>query len=266
MNNWINFPGFAITAGCLWLIGLALIYAGKKNRVIKNAGIILAASGIVIIVFYISVLWIRLERPPLRTLGETRLWYLFFLPVIGLAFYLRWGLKWFLAYSIFMAWIFLLINLRHPENFDKVMMPALQSPWFVPHVVVYIFGYALLGVSTLVAVKGLYLYYKGSQDEKVIKLADNLVYFGYSFLTLGLLFGAFWAKQAWGHYWTWDPKETWAFLTWLGYLVYIHLRFRHPHKEVWALWMLALAFVILLTAWFGINYLPSAENSVHVYG
>jgi len=266
MNDWINFPYFALTAGALWLAGLLLIYVGMKTRLAEYAGILLTAAGIALVAFFIAVLWVHLERPPMRTLGETRLWYLLFLPLIGFAFYLRWRYKWFLAYSVFMAWLFLLINLKHPENYDKVLMPALQSPWFVPHVVVYIFGYALLGVSTLVALKGLFLDYRGKPDSSVIRLADNLVYFGYAFLTLGLLFGAFWAKQAWGHYWTWDPKETWAFLTWLGYLIYIHLRFRHPHRVRWALWMLALAFIILMTAWFGINYLPSAQNSVHVYG
>jgi ABC-type transport system involved in cytochrome c biogenesis permease subunit len=96
-------------------------------------------------------------------------------------------------------------------------------------------------------------------------MADNLVYLGFALLTLGLLFGALWAKKAWGNYWTWDPKETWALLTWLGYLVYIHYRFHQPQKIIFPLWILSLAFLILLVAWFGINYLPSAQNSVHVY-
>ena len=202
----------------------------------------------------------------MRTLGETRLWYVFFLPLTGWLFYLRWRYKWFIAYSLLMAGVFLFINLKNPENYDKVLMPALQSPWFVPHVVVYIFGYAMLGVSALVAIKGLYMHYFRETDLSVMPLADNLVYFGFSFLTLGLLFGALWAKKAWGHYWTWDPKETWAFLTWLGYLLYIHLRFQHPKRVSAALWILSLSFVILLVAWFGINYLPAAQNSVHVYG
>ena len=100
---------------------------------------------------------------------------------------------------------------------------------------------------------------------KTLQLADNLVYIGFSFLTLGLLFGALWAKEAWGHYWTWDPKETWAFLTWLAYLTYMHFRTYQPKKTRAPLWTLSLAFVVLLICWFGINYLPSAQNSVHVY-
>ena len=144
-------------------------------------------------------------------------------------------------------------------------MPALQSPWFVPHVIVYIFSYALLAASSLVAVFGLYQLYFKSLELTTLKLADNLVYIGFAFLTFGLLFGALWAKEAWGHYWTWDPKETWAFLTWLSYLIYLHFRFYQPKKVKAPLWTLSLAFVVLLVCWFGINYLPSAQNSVHVY-
>ena len=98
-----------------------------------------------------------------------------------------------------------------------------------------------------------------------MKLADNLVYIGFAFLTLGLIFGALWAKEAWGHYWTWDPKETWAFLTWMGYMIYMHYRYHRPANINGPLWTLTLAFVILLIAWFGVNYLPSAQSSVHVY-
>ena len=201
----------------------------------------------------------------MRTLGETRLWYSFFLPVIGILTYFRWNYKWFLSYSIGLAGLFLFINYSNPETYDKTLMPALQSPWFVPHVIVYIFSYALLAASSLVAVKGIYQVYVGRFEQKTINLADNLVYIGFSFLTLGLIFGAMWAKEAWGHYWTWDPKETWAFLTWLGYLVYMHFRYFQPKRINTSLWTLSLAFVVLLIAWFGINYLPSAQNSVHVY-
>ncbi len=263
--DWINFPVFAFISGFLWLTGLILIYLSLRWKPLNIPGMIVFGLGILFMASFIVSLWIHIERPPMRTLGETRLWYLFFLPVIGFLFYLRWKYKWFLAYSLVMTFVFLVINLANPETYDKTLMPALQSPWFVPHVVVYILGYAMLGVSTLVAIKGLYLHYSGKFDQSVIQLADNLVYFGFSFLTLGLLFGALWAKQAWGHYWTWDPKETWAFLTWLGYLVYIHLRYQHPKKVSASLWTLSLAFIILLVAWFGVNYLPSAQSSVHVY-
>jgi ABC-type transport system involved in cytochrome c biogenesis permease subunit len=264
--NWIDFPTFAYISSALWLSGLLIVLFSAKKSLINYIGVGIISLGIATFAFFIISLWTYLERPPMRTLGETRLFYGFFMPIIGVVFYLRWKYKWLLGYAIMMTLVFVLINLLHPENYDKTLMPALQSPWFVPHVIVYIFGYAVLGVSTLVAIYGLYQHHFSNFDKKILLLADNLVYLGFGFLTLGLLFGALWAKQAWGHYWTWDPKETWAFLTWLGYLLYIHLRYNHPRKVSSSLWVLSLAFIVLLVAWFGINFLPSAQNSVHVYG
>jgi ABC-type transport system involved in cytochrome c biogenesis permease subunit len=237
----------------------------QAGKITGLAGNMLVIAGILIFAYYITILWISLDRAPMRTLGETRLWYSFFLGVIGYLTYLRWNYKWFLVYSVLMSVLFMIINMIYPENFSKTLMPALQSPWFVPHVIVYIFAYALLGAASIVAVYGLWLEYFRTFRKNLLQLSDNLVYVGFAFLTLGLLFGAVWAKEAWGHYWTWDPKETWAFITWMAYLLYMHFRYFHPKKVRTPLWILALAFVILLIAWFGVNYLPSAQNSIHVY-
>ncbi len=288
--DYTNFPFYGILVSIAWITGSLLIWitvfmirpvSGKsKLGMVLNAersvrtttgkatgiaGNLLVIAGILIFGYYMTVLWINLGRAPMRTLGETRLWYSFFLGVIGYLTYLRWNYKWFLVYSVMMAVLFMVINLIHPENFSKTLMPALQSPWFVPHVIVYIFAYALLGAASIVAVYGLWLEYFRVFRNNLLQLADNLVYIGFAFLTLGLVFGAIWAKEAWGHYWTWDPKETWAFITWMAYLLYIHFRYFHPKKVKTPLWILALAFLVLLIAWFGVNYLPSAQSSVHVY-
>ena len=99
-----------------------------------------------------------------------------------------------------------------------------------------------------------------------LAITDNLVYVGLSFMTFGMLFGALWAKEAWGHYWAWDPKETWAAITWFAYLAYIHYRLMPKHNTKVAMWMLLIAFVLLQMCWWGINYLPSAQGtSVHTY-
>ncbi|MDV7186578.1 cytochrome c biogenesis protein CcsA [Lutibacter sp. TH_r2] len=263
--TWIDFPLYSGIVFAFWVIGLiVLLISYKKKPLIKAANILFTLGWIVLIVFVVK-LWIELDRPPMRTLGETRLWYSTFLPLIGFITFFRWKYKWFLGYSFIMAIVFLAINYLNPETYSKTLMPALQSVWFVPHVLVYLFSYAVLAASSIVAIKGWYDNYQGNFKIETLKLADNLVYIGFSFLTLGLLFGALWAKEAWGHYWTWDPKEVWAFLTWMGYLIYIHYRHFHPNKSKQALTILALAFVVLLVCWFGVNYLPVANNSVHTY-
>ena len=262
--NWTDYSLYIFLTSGFWVVSL-LLFAFRKN--IKSGVVpdLLLFAGLVSITVFTIGLWISLERPPFRTLGETRLWYGIFTAIIGIVIWYRWRLLWMLAYTLIMAIVFLFINYLNPDTFDKTLMPALQSPWFIPHVIVYIIGYAFLAVSSLMGLKGLYMLNKNKKVTETIKLADNIVYLGFAFLTFGLLFGALWAKEAWGHYWTWDPKETWAFLTWMVYLLYIHFRVNKRKHIKSTLWVLALAFVVLLICWFGINYLPSAQSSVHVY-
>lgn len=242
-----------------WVLSIVFFLVKRKKLMLLFSKI-----GILVLLVFTIYLWIKIERPPMRTLGETRLWYALLLPTTGMIIFLKWKYNWMLLYTISLAWLFLFINYLHPENFSKTLMPALQSVWFIPHVLVYIIAYALLTVSSLVAFKNL-IFNDKDQKKRHILLADQLVYHGFSFLTLGLLFGALWAKTAWGHYWTWDPKEVWAFLTWMSFLLYIHFRFFKPYEVVKANWLLALAFVILLLCWFWVNYSPIAQNSVHTY-
>ncbi len=244
------------------LITAALLIIIPQTR---KTSIYILSSAIIIQASYMIWLWGFLDRPPIRTLGETRLWYAFFLSILSLLFWIRWKLQWLLIYANLMAALFLLIDLLNPKALDQTLMPALQSVWFVPHVIVYMMGYALLGVSALSAAYIIVRQWQRKPVKTPLSYADQLVYLGFAFLTLGLVFGALWAKKAWGHYWTWDPKETWALITWMAYLMYIHIRHRHPEKEKAATWILALAFVFLIICWFGVNYLPSAQNSVHTY-
>ena len=259
--DFIDFGYVAYSVIAIW--GSAVLFSFIPKLSDKQLPFILGSLGFLIIAGYITKLWVDLERPPLRTLGETRLWYAGLLAMIGIFVFIRHRITWILNYSIIMGALFLIINLLNPEVLSKTLMPALQSPWFVPHVVVYIEAYALLATATLVSFRHLFWSRKDAAEN--LAIADNLVILGYGFLTMGLIFGALWAKVAWGHYWTWDPKETWALITWLCYLIYIHLRYHHKNNITLAFRTLALSFVILMVCWFGVNYIPAATLSVHTY-
>lgn len=259
--SWDYFVYFSSAAVACWLLGSWLSW---KRR--KRSAVLISSAGILIFSLYLLFMWLTLERPPLRTMGETRLWYSLFLPVAGLITYVRWNYKWILSFSTLLSTVFVFINILNPEIHDKTLMPALQSFWFVPHVVIYMFAYAMLGAA---AVMGVYLLLvkKNGIEEYEMDLCDNLVYRGFSFMTLGMLIGALWAEEAWGHYWTWDPKETWAAIAWFGYLIYIHVRLGLPDRKRQALCVLLLSFVFLQMCWWGINYLPAAQgSSMHIYG
>lgn len=257
---WNFFIWYVLFAIICWLVsGCFALYKKRK----MPAGIF-ALLGLAVLAIFIAQLWIFLERPPLRTMGETRLWYAFFLASLGIFAFYRWKYAWLMSISCLIAAVFLIVDVVNPDLHSKTLMPALQSYWFIPHVTVYIFSYALLGVSCLCAFKLMYLFHKHSEDKELFKFTDNIVYVGLGFLLLGLLFGAFWAKEAWGHYWAWDPKETWAFITVIGYLMYIHLRLRTETKQI-AVYILPLAFVLLMITWLGVSYLPTAPMSIHTY-
>lgn len=259
--SWEQFPVYAIAALVCWGWASVLAWRGKHT-----AGVYaITFVGLATFFAFIVGMWISLERPPMRTMGETRLWYSFFLPLVGIITYSRWKYKWILTFSTALSLVFVCINIFKPEIHNKTLMPALQSPWFAPHVIVYMFAYALLGAATVMAVYLLWMKRK-PVEEREMQLCDNLVSVGLSFMTLGMLFGAVWAKEAWGHYWSWDPKETWAAATWFGYLCYIHFRMHRRRQIRIALIGLLVCFVLLQMCWYGINYLPAAQGvSVHTY-
>ncbi|MDU1891305.1 MAG: cytochrome c biogenesis protein CcsA [Dysgonomonas sp.] len=258
--TWDEFLWFAIPAMLCWIAAGSLVYKCKKASIVDG----LMITGIVIFVAFIVGLWIGQERPPLRTIGETRLWYSFFLATVGYLAYRHWRYNWLLSFSGLVACVFVCVNIFKPEIHSTNLMPALQSYWFVPHVTVYILSYAMLGAATIASIIQLINIKKNKPDENLYNLMDNVVYIGFGFLMLGMLMGAIWAKEAWGHYWSWDPKETWAFVTSAAYLVYIHMRLQNQHPK-FTLWMLPIAFVLLMITWIGVNYLPAAQGSIHVY-
>ena len=188
MITWEHFIYFAIAAVLLWTVGAWAAWKDKK-AVAYTSTII----GIAVFFCYILLMWISLERPPLRTMGETRLWYSFFLPLAGIIVYSRWKYKWILTFSTVLALVFICVNLFKPEIHSKTLMPALQSPWFAPHVIVYMFAYAVFGVATLMAIYLLFVSNRRSSSTLSMEgsgvALDNLVYVGLAFMTFGMLFG-----------------------------------------------------------------------------
>jgi ABC-type transport system involved in cytochrome c biogenesis permease subunit len=142
-------------------------------------------------------------------------------------------------------------------------IPALQSYWLVLHVICSFIGEAFFVVAFITAI-----YYLTTKDQGKKENLDRLTYtsiaIGYPVFTAGaLIFGAIWASYAWGRFWGWDPKETWALITWLTYTGYLHFRLIRKKQGTVTAWLSIIGFGFTLFTFFGVNFLLPG---LHSYG
>lgn len=137
------------------------------------------------------------------------------------------------------------------------LMPALKSPWLAAHVITAAVAYAAFTLAAGLAAMQLW-----SADHNI---ADDNVYLivggGFALLSLSIVLGAIWAEQAWGKYWTWDPKETWALVTWIIYAIYLHLYRSREWRGNNARIIVIGGFILVLFTFFGVNYLLPGLHS-----
>lgn len=150
------------------------------------------------------------------------------------------------------------------------LMPALRSSWLGIHVSTVIVAYGAFGVSFVLSVIFLLrgkMKENGFWDqhipkkEKLDTISYRCVSIGMMFLTVTIFIGGIWAENAWGSYWSWDPKETWALVTWVIYLVYLHLRIRKGWSGRTAAIFGTVGFICVLFTYIGVNTLLPGLHS-----
>lgn len=147
-----------------------------------------------------------------------------------------------------------------PKNIQP-LIPALHSNWLVLHVTFTFIGESFF---TMAFFSSLIYIFSGNKDGKIEldKLTYKLIAIGYPIYTAGaLIFGSIWAYYAWGSYWSWDPKETWALITWLTYTLYLHVRIIKKQKGKIAALLSIIGFALTLFTFFGVNFLISGMHS-----
>ena len=193
-------------------------------------------------------------------------------------------------------------TLSLPDGMQKAapLVPALKSNWLMMHVSIMMFSYStliigsLLSIVFLILTKGRQVNLKGSSIgniniqgtnisddlqfhesydgvlEKKLNLLeslDNLSYrvigLGFPLLTIGIIAGAVWANEAWGSYWSWDPKETWALITWLVFAAYLHTRITQSWQGKGPAILASLGFIVVWICYLGVNFLG---KGLHSYG
>jgi cytochrome c-type biogenesis protein CcsB len=274
-------PIFAAT-GLLYGAATAAYAAAWKStrQLIGRLGTAFMAVAVALNLSLVVQRWIEAGREPFKSLFESLVFLALCLGVLYVILERLYRTRIFglpaavmlfgcLAYAL-LKWDAEIVNLP----------PALRSPWFMPHVLVYFVAYAALAFATGVAivqllasrfpaVQRLTTVRAGTmltgQALDLDKITYDVVRFGFVLLTLGLLIGSVWAKSAWGDFWVWDPKENWSLVTWLVYGATLHLRKVKGWRGNRAAWLSIVGFAVVMFTYLGMGMLPTAEESAHVY-
>jgi cytochrome c-type biogenesis protein CcsB len=173
------------------------------------------------------------------------------------------------------------------------LVPALRSNWLIMHVTIMMVSYATLMLGSLLSILFLVLTESNIGKKNIKKLKeqnnhqhilvinnhhniakitllesiDNLSYrtigLGFPLLTIGIIAGAVWANEAWGSYWSWDPKETWALITWLIFAAYLHSRLTKSWSGKKPAILASIGFLVVWICYLGVNFLG---KGLHSYG
>ncbi|OGL45238.1 MAG: c-type cytochrome biogenesis protein CcsB [Candidatus Schekmanbacteria bacterium RBG_13_48_7] len=261
--------GVYVLASILYLIGLRV-----RTWQLKIVSSSVLWIGLVLNTCMIVSRWHTAGRPPFKTLYESLIFLAWCIVFVYLIIEILHKVR-LLGIFATIAPVLIFIYSLSKRDVEIVNLPAaLQSGWFIPHVLVYFIGYAALFISFATAV--LYLFFPekirvtwsdliGQEYLDFEIFTYKIIVFGFTFLTIGLLIGAVWAKSAWGDYWSWDPKESWSLITWLTYTVYLHLRYLKEWRGKKAAWFAIIGFLFIMFTYLGMNALPTSSQSVHVY-
>jgi len=236
-------------------------------------GSVIAWAGFIANFYGFIVRWIQTHQigfgyVPLSNLYES----LVFFGLCVAGFYLFWELR--LQRRVFGSLVFILNSLFMAfatfvtDSTIKPLIPALKSNWLIAHVITCFLGYGAFAVAFAVAI--FYLLSNNQTLKQYLPekaMLESFIYrtmlFGFFWLSLGIITGAIWADQAWGSYWSWDPKETWSFITWLIYAGGIHAKIIRGWSGKKIAWLNVIGFISVLFTYFGVNFLLSG---LHSYG
>ena len=237
----------------------------KKDKVARIAWLVFLAS-LAAQTAYLLVRGVTARRLPLSNQFEFATAFAWGIALMLLIVRLRLKADWLSVAVMPMVFLVLSYAALQPREVTE-LMPALRSAWFGFHIGAAVFSYSAFIIAGCVGLRYLIVSKKGSADELKLHQMDYLSYrmiaLGFLLLTITILSGALWAEQAWSAFWTWDPKEVWALITWIIYAVYLHLRLRGKRKGTVMAWYAMIAVPVVLFTFAGVN---TIMPGLHSYG
>lgn len=242
----------------LFLLGLVLSLIKKEKT-----GEYIFAAGFITACFAFGYRWYHTGHWPLQNLFEVFL-------TLGLLIYpISVFCRKYLSVRSSITDMLLGIIILFPAGFifssePRQLPPALQSWLFAPHVGFYMFAYVLMAKA---GVQASFQLAAGSDKSEAAvreRATYNMIRAGFPLMTIGLILACWWARVAWGDFWSWDPKELWSLASWLVYIGYLHFRymFGKKHQRINSIIAITGLIVIVLTLlWANLSRLfPGIHN------
>ena len=262
------------------LAGFCYMFAWifKKQTVSKAATWValigLAGNIVGIVMRWVESYQLGFGHAPLSNLYESLVFFAGTIVLIYLVIERKYGNRAIGAFVAPLAFLAMAYASLSPNISDRIqpLIPALKSNWLIAHVIACFIGYGAFAVAFGVSL--MYLIKQKSADDTgsmmsllpdaniLDELNHQLVMFGFLFLSVGIITGAFWDNSAWGRYWGWDPKETWSLITWFVYATLLHARLMRGWRGKRTAFLSIGGFAAVLFTYFGVNLLPG----LHSYG
>lgn len=246
--------------------------SGVPLRARKAGGVAqtLAVLGTILLLVSATLRGASVQRWPLGNMFEFGVASALFTMVVFVAWGTRRDLKWLGLFVV--APVLILLGLANTVWYTEAaeLMPSLKSVWLVIHVTVATISVGLFAVGFVVAL--LYLAQdRWGADRGVLRalpegrtlerLTYGLHIVAFPLWTFTLIAGAIWARQAWGSYWNWDPKEVWTFIIWVVYAAYLHARVTRGWRRQSATWVAVAGFVCIIVNYAVVNVYFVGQHS-----
>jgi cytochrome c-type biogenesis protein CcsB len=293
---------FLFFAMLFYWISLSIPKESNNLWIVQGSKFLVVSSNI-LFMSTLTIRWAEQGYFPLSNLYESLIFLSWAISIIHLIIESRTKSRFIGAISTpLMFFLSGFSSLTLPTEMQKALplVPSLQSNWLMMHVSMMMISYATLILGSLLSIfylvlsffsryqlqtglKKIQLFSANKQDNASLLESDELIInnskaslletvdiwsyriigLGFPFLTIGIISGAVWANEAWGSYWSWDPKETWAFITWLVFAIYLHSRLLKGWEGREAAILGSCGFFVIWICYLGVNFLG---KGLHTYG
>ncbi len=248
-----------------------VFFFSQKEKLRTVARMVFLGSGILQSLYILSRYLIA-GHTPITSQHEAVVFFAWSVTWAYLSFHWRYSVKNFGTFVSLLVTIMLFIAAAISREFHP-LAPALQSLWLPVHAGIAVMAYGFLalafcgGIMYLLQERELkskrfgFFFSRLPSLEALDQLNSHCLTTGFVLLTLGIITGSVWARQAWGTYWHWDPKETWSLITWFLYAAQLHQRLTYGWRGKRAAVMAIVGFCAVLFTLWGVTYLLGGQHS-----